>query len=130
MAEVQMTFLVIAYSDLDVCSSGDAEGIGAYSGLELSREAFHRYQEVNKLLGVLHRLTRYSSIGNEISASRQSIAFADALIKHLPINRTLPKLAVDEDGDVLMFWDGPHRCALTVVASQHGCEPRCRVQAY
>jgi hypothetical protein len=112
-----MTPLAVAYIDIDVFSSGDSEGIGAYSGLEISREAIRRNQEVNKLLGVLHRLTRYSSAAHETSVARQSLAFADALIRHLPINRILPKVAADEDGDILMFWDGQNRCALTIAGS-------------
>jgi len=110
--------LANAYVDVDVFGSGDTEGIGAYSGLETSREAIHRNLEVGKLLGVLHRLTRHSSTASATNVARQSLAFADELIRHLPINRILPKVAADEDGDILMFWDGPNRCALTIAGSQ------------
>lgn len=110
--------LANAYVDVEVSGNGDTEGIGAYSGLETSREAIQRNPEVRKLLGVLHRLTRHSSIAGEMSVARQSLAFADALIRHLPINRILPKVAADEDGDILMFWEEPNRCALTIAGSQ------------
>jgi hypothetical protein len=106
-----MTLSNAAYFDFDVSSTASATMFEAYADLETSAEALaHEHDRLLLLRAIDWVLVER---GGPTSRSTASRAAAAAFIQNLPTNRALPRVTVDEDGDLVMIWDDRGRCAVT-----------------
>jgi hypothetical protein len=76
-------------------------------------------RERNLLLSALNQLPVIAiAQGYAVEPSTTALAFAVEFVKNLPSNRVWPKVAPDEEGNVLLVWGGPPpRCAITLEGS-------------
>jgi hypothetical protein len=91
------------------------EPMQGYSSVDLSADAMERFRQLPRLISAIDALQAIAQERSyhRISATTRSVAID--LVKKLPLDRILPKVSVDEDGDILMVWDGEQNaCALVV----------------
>jgi len=112
-----MNALVSTFADRDF--RGDEYwSLSTYSEVDVSQPALARAERFKQLLRAIALLPELAESRGYASVSRKSLQLAAAFVRALPENRMLPRVAVDEDGDVLMTWDGPPPyCALTIERS-------------
>lgn len=86
-----------------------------YSGLDPSRESTSHDNRRLYLIDAIRQLPAYARDMELPAVSPVTVQIAVDFVRNLPLNRALPKVAVDDEGDVLMRWTEPTgRCALTV----------------
>lgn len=88
---------------------------GYRGGVAPESVAFQASRERELLAQTIAALPELAEERGYKSVSDKSIFSALAIVECLPENRALPRVAVDEDGDVLMVWGEPHqKFALTI----------------
>lgn len=86
-----------------------------YSLVDASPEATCRSNDRRLLTSAIMSLPLLAKERHYNAISSKTLNVAVDLLSRLPINRALPKVAVDEDGDILMEWnETTGACSLTV----------------
>jgi hypothetical protein len=89
-----------------------------YSDLDPTADGAFERQRRAHLVDAIRQLPAYAEAMGYPQVSPATVRLALDFILRLPLNRALPKVAVDDEGDILMRWSGPTgRCALTFEGS-------------
>jgi hypothetical protein len=117
MGEVSVSYAIRVYADFNVRTTWPINPLEGYADLDTSHGAPARELDRARLIGAIYHLPLIAEDhGRRMSG--ESITTAIEFVRNLPTNCSLPRVAVDEDGDVVMAWDdGPGRCALTFEGS-------------
>src|SRR3954453_6549402 len=99
--------LLASLADRDFESDEYGLPISAYSEFDVSKAGLEQSEKQKLLHRAISLLPKFAEHRGYKPISRRSIQLALELVSHLPFNRLLPKVAVDDDGDILMTWDGP-----------------------
>ncbi len=88
--------------------------ICSYTSQETSKDALGHNQRRHLLKLTINQLPALAeSRGYEALLLPKSILIACEFIEALPTNRALPRVAVEEDGSIIMIWQGSKSLALT-----------------
>lgn len=88
---------------------------GYLGGVAPESVAFQASRERELLAQTIAALPELAEERGYKPVSEKSIVSALAIADYLPENRALPRVAIDEDGDILMVWGEPRqRFALTI----------------
>jgi len=88
---------------------------GYRGGVAPASVAFQASRERELLARTIAALPELAEERGYKAVSDKTISSALAIAQCLPENRALPKVAVDEDGDILMVWGEPsQKFALTI----------------
>ncbi|MCJ2084741.1 hypothetical protein MKK88_01865 [Methylobacterium sp. E-005] len=89
-----------------------------YSDLDLTADGASERQRRAHLLDAIRQLPAYADALGYPKVKPMTVRLAQDFVLRLPHNRALPKVAVDDEGDILMRWSGlTGRCALTFEGS-------------
>ena len=112
-----MNFARASFADaMPVMSTGTPFEL--YSDLDLTADGASERQRRAHLLDAIRQLPAYADAMGYSKVKPVTVRLAQDLVLRLPHNRALPKVAVDDEGDILMRWSGPTgRCSLTFEGS-------------
>lgn len=112
-----MNFARASFADaMPVMSTGTP--FEAYSDLDPTAAGATERQRRAHLVDAIRQLPSYADAMGYPKVRPATVRLAQDFILGLPHNRALPKVAVDDEGDILMRWSGPTgRCALTFEGS-------------
>lgn len=91
------------------------QNVDLYADVDISRAAENHARQVHLLMKAITTLPVIAKVkGYGTVPSRQAIGAAIDFARNLPSNRQLPRVAPDDDGDILMVWQNDAGgCAIT-----------------
>lgn len=111
-----MNNTIRSYYDSDVLKTGPGNLLDMYTEIDAGAGAAERSRRRNALVAAIKQLPALADEQGYSEIPSQAISSAIEFVMNLPINKALPKVASDPDGEVLMVWDGvPCPCSLTFV---------------
>ncbi|KMO43698.1 hypothetical protein VQ03_07115 [Methylobacterium tarhaniae] len=110
-----MIYDLANYTEAMPATASRGTPFALYSDLDPTRESSIHNSRLAHLVDAIRQLPAHAKDMDYADVSPVTMQIAIDFVRRLPLNRALPKVAVDDEGDILMRWAEPTgRCALTV----------------